>query len=201
MIDWSPRMIELAKEAIRVNCPDRKVEDIRVANAGSLPYPEHHFDRIWSNYVLHLVPDADAVLRECIRVLRPGGIAVFTVWGRPKNCSRFTLTDRVKERLGLAPARLNPSFHLSDREALRMRLLKAGFRRALAWYQFELFDCHDAPSVVDNLLSTPQEKKFLLTLTPEQIERYREALLSEANQYFEKGMVIGTEALFAAGFL
>jgi 2-polyprenyl-3-methyl-5-hydroxy-6-metoxy-1,4-benzoquinol methylase len=50
-------------------------------NGEQLPFPDHSFDRIWGNAVLHHV-DLDLAGRELKRVLRPDGIAVFCEpWG------------------------------------------------------------------------------------------------------------------------
>ncbi len=46
------------------------------ASLSELPYPTASFDILWSWGVLHYVPDSQAALREIVRVLRPGGIAV-----------------------------------------------------------------------------------------------------------------------------
>jgi SAM-dependent methyltransferase len=46
------------------------------ANLCDLPYHSESFDVIWSWGVLHYVPDSQAALREIVRVLRPGGVAV-----------------------------------------------------------------------------------------------------------------------------
>src|SRR5260221_1987012 len=46
------------------------------ASLSELPYRAASFDVIWSSGVLHYVPDAQSALREIMRVLRPGGIAV-----------------------------------------------------------------------------------------------------------------------------
>lgn len=46
------------------------------AAALPLPFPDHAFDRIWGNAVLHHV-DLESTIPELARVLAPGGIAVF----------------------------------------------------------------------------------------------------------------------------
>ncbi|MGX1134404.1 SAM-dependent methyltransferase [Streptomyces glaucescens] len=52
------------------------------ADARRLPFPDGRFDAVTSVWLLHLLPDADAVravVAECARVLRPGGVYVTTV--------------------------------------------------------------------------------------------------------------------------
>jgi ubiquinone/menaquinone biosynthesis C-methylase UbiE len=46
------------------------------AGLSELPYRGASFDVIWSWGVLHYVPNSQSALREIVRVLRPGGIAV-----------------------------------------------------------------------------------------------------------------------------
>lgn len=46
------------------------------ASLSELPYPANSFDVIWSWGVLHYVSNPQAAMREIVRVLRPGGMAV-----------------------------------------------------------------------------------------------------------------------------
>ena len=51
--------------------------EVAVADANDgLPYEDGHFDLVVSNQVIEHVHDTDLFVRECFRVLRPGGIAV-----------------------------------------------------------------------------------------------------------------------------
>lgn len=69
-IDVSGRMIGDARERARQHGADIAFD---VASAQSLPFPLDAFDRVVAITVLCFVEDADSVLREIWRVLRPGG--------------------------------------------------------------------------------------------------------------------------------
>jgi ubiquinone/menaquinone biosynthesis C-methylase UbiE len=69
-VDLSPVMLGLAR--VRSRAP------IAGADARSLPFPDHSFDRVYCAYLLDLIggDDLHTVLGELRRVLRPGGRAV-----------------------------------------------------------------------------------------------------------------------------
>lgn len=46
------------------------------ASLSELPYPAASFDVLWAWGVLHYIPEPARALREVVRVLRPGGVAV-----------------------------------------------------------------------------------------------------------------------------
>lgn len=51
------------------------------AEAAALPLRDASVDLIFSNLMLQWCPDPDRVLRECRRVLKPGGLLTFTSFG------------------------------------------------------------------------------------------------------------------------
>lgn len=51
------------------------------ADATALPYAGDSFDMVFSNLALHRFPDLPPVLREVQRVLRPGGVLMFSMFG------------------------------------------------------------------------------------------------------------------------
>eukprot|EP00026_Physarum_polycephalum_P022444 Phypoly_transcript_26524.p1 GENE.Phypoly_transcript_26524~~Phypoly_transcript_26524.p1 ORF type:complete len:162 (+),score=33.00 Phypoly_transcript_26524:66-488(+) len=85
-VDLSPAMVEKIK--VKIQNPSVKVE---VGNAEQLTFADESFDRYYASLGLHLVNDASQMLREACRVLKPGGIAAFSVWGRRGNSPQITI--------------------------------------------------------------------------------------------------------------
>ena len=57
--------------------------DLRIADAEQLPFPDNHFDLVYSYGVMHHSPNTQQCVREVLRVLRPGGRAKIMVYHHP----------------------------------------------------------------------------------------------------------------------
>lgn len=67
---------EIAEEAV---ARARRHGEVRLLNAdGTLPFDHGEFDLIWCSEVIEHVPDAEGLLQEARRVLRPGGRLLLT---------------------------------------------------------------------------------------------------------------------------
>ena len=53
-----------------------------VADGEALPFGDGSFDLVYAHGVVQYTTDDRALVRECRRVLRPGGMAVFQVYNR-----------------------------------------------------------------------------------------------------------------------
>jgi SAM-dependent methyltransferase len=107
-VDFSSSFLELAPRHPRV--------ELRLADAASLPFEQASFDGVICSEVAEHVPDDRAVVNEIARVLRPGGLLVFTV---PILWNLARLTDMVRRR----------SFHV---EMMEGHLREYSRRQALA---------------------------------------------------------------------
>ncbi|AFM19943.1 methylase involved in ubiquinone/menaquinone biosynthesis [Mycolicibacterium chubuense NBB4] len=96
--------------------------------------PDSSFDKVFSREVLMLVGDPVRAVREALRVLRPGGRAVFAVWGPPAdNPWLSALLDAVSAQLGapVPPPGMPGPFALSGEGALAGILRQAGLSDVL----------------------------------------------------------------------
>ncbi len=76
-IDLAPGMLQVARR----RAPWLRRLRVACADARSLPFAADRFDLVYSNLVYQWVPDLRAAFREVQRVLRPGGVFMFSSFG------------------------------------------------------------------------------------------------------------------------
>ena len=79
-VDLSQTAIGLAEKNLRLH--DVRACELRVANAEALPFADESFDVVYGHGVAQYTADPARLMRECHRVLRPGGEAIFMVYNR-----------------------------------------------------------------------------------------------------------------------
>ena len=104
-----------------------KAVTVELADATQFKYADNTFDRYVSNMVLHYADDPNGMVNECYRVLKPGGICGFTIWGRRESSPLFTIVPDVLDDLNLCkkdPTKRNGFCLGQDDESLRHKLFK-----------------------------------------------------------------------------
>lgn len=79
--------IDLTQEAIdnttqRFFLQGLQAQELKVADAENLPYPDNFFDLVYSWGVIHHSPDMEKCLKEIIRVTKPGGQIKIMIYNR-----------------------------------------------------------------------------------------------------------------------
>jgi SAM-dependent methyltransferase len=126
--DVAPEMTAIAAE--RVERRGLRNVVTRELDMEHLDVADSSFDRVLCREALMLVADPTAAASEARRVLRPGGRAVFAVWGPPAaNPWLSALLDAVGAQLGapVPPPGMPGPFALSERGSLAEVLSAAGF--------------------------------------------------------------------------
>lgn len=83
-LDFNQKMLNIAYQKIQQNALTTSVK-LQYADAMSLPFAEQSFDVITIGFGLRNVPDAEQVLRESYRVLKPGGQFVCLEMSQPSS--------------------------------------------------------------------------------------------------------------------
>lgn len=76
----------------------------RRGRAEELPFDDHEFDAVISQFGLMFFEDRRRAIREMVRVLRPGGHLAVAVWDSLENCSGYAAVVDIMERLFSNPA-------------------------------------------------------------------------------------------------
>ncbi len=78
LTDIAAEILSIAEEEARLS--GIKNVSFETATLPRLPFPDESFDVVTCRFGVMFFPDAVVALRECRRVLRPGGRAIFMAW-------------------------------------------------------------------------------------------------------------------------
>lgn len=83
-VDFSPKLLETAKERCQKNYPQRAIAWLE-ADVLNLPFDDNQFDAVTMGYGLRNVKDIPRSLQEIYRVLKPGSKAAILDFHRPSD--------------------------------------------------------------------------------------------------------------------
>ena len=135
-IDPSSRMLELAKdEAVRRSPAFNERLRTIIASADRLPIADASVDVVVSSFVIQLVPNRAAALREILRVLRPGGRFACITW--QDDDSHFEPDDAFVDALDdlqiIPPPDERDVHPYASPRTAASEFRRAGFRGVRAW--------------------------------------------------------------------
>jgi len=133
-IDLAERMLAIAEDH-RAASPHAGRITYRLADAKGLDFPDAAFDTVYSNTILHHIPDPLPFLAEARRVLKPGGVLLIRDLRRPDSLER--LSELVSLHAAGATPYQQKLFGDSLHAALTPEELEVLARRA-GWVDTEL---------------------------------------------------------------
>ena len=92
-IDLAPDMLERARR--KVAREGWKHIDLAVGDAQNLEFPDESFDYVTSFHVVSVVPEPKRMMREMVRVCRPGGTIVIINHFRSERAFIASVVDRL----------------------------------------------------------------------------------------------------------
>lgn len=135
-----------------------------VCDCAKIPYADNSFDLLIANHVLFYCDDIDTALRECRRVLRPGGRMIAGTYGR----------DHMKEITQLVQA-FNPAIvlsadHLYEKFGLENggEILRRYFSEVSCRHYEDAIEISEAEPLISYILSCHGNQNSLL------LNRYKE---------------------------
>eukprot|EP01133_Synstelium_polycarpum_P002521 gene2521-2882_t len=200
-VDVSTNMLSQAKNRLAADCrlaPGSKSVEFQQANAEKLTFADGAFDRYFSNYCLHLVADPDAMLAESYRVLEKGGVAAFSVWGRPENSLQFTITKKMAQVAGITMpvSSAKTPFHLNDINQLKEMARKAGFSSVQGGYTFNNALIANGNEFVEIFFAGPETQDLLATIDPAQAADWKQKTAEHVDALLAEGTFVGLESAY-----
>jgi SAM-dependent methyltransferase len=202
--DLGPGMMSLAEELARKQGLSNI--EFREANAESLPFADESYDVLTCRFGVMFFPDLHKALRECLRVLKPGGRAAFVAWGVQEQPFFATTGGIVMKHLPAPPPPPDPDgpsrSMFGERGRLRRALEAAGFQ-----------DVHEEDRIVNGIWKRSLEeywvqftevaapfRPLIAQLTPEKKAQAQAEILAALKKFWNgKEMSMPLEIIIASG--
>jgi len=204
-LDASSGMLGVAAgEADRqLSAADRARLELVTGDAGRLPFAAASFDLVLASFVLQLVADRFAVLREARRVLRPGGRLVTVTWLTDRQDATFAPDEAFEDTLdeldigGDPDAEEARSGDFRSAASAAAQFRRAGFRAVRA-EQVELVHAYD-PATYLAFLEEYAEREVFEDLEADQRRLLRERTAARLAELPREAFVWRTPVVEASG--
>ena len=177
--DFSQGMVDVARD--RAESLGINNGEFRTMDAENMDLADSSVDAIVCRWGFMLMTDPQAALKECHRVLKPGGRLSYSVWGAAERNAWVTLYGKVMKEQGYPPTGdpFGPGgmFSMADEKTIRSMMDEAGF----ADVSVEEMEVHWRHDDFDDLWSFATEvagavAALVKQLPPDKVAEFRDAL-------------------------
>ena len=187
--DLGPGMMSLAEELARKKGLTNI--EFREASAEALPFPSETYDVLTCRFGIMFFPDLPKALRECLRVLKPGGRAAFVAWGKKDQPFFTTTAGIVLKHVPVPPPPPDPDgpslFMFGERDRLRRALQAASFNNV---HEEDRIIAGRWPSSVEEYWEQFSEvaapfRPLIEQLTPEKMAVAKSEIFAELKRFWD----------------
>eukprot|EP00297_Palpitomonas_bilix_P009804 CAMPEP_0113869962 /NCGR_PEP_ID=MMETSP0780_2-20120614/1821_1 /TAXON_ID=652834 /ORGANISM="Palpitomonas bilix" /LENGTH=283 /DNA_ID=CAMNT_0000855185 /DNA_START=64 /DNA_END=915 /DNA_ORIENTATION=- /assembly_acc=CAM_ASM_000599 len=201
--DLSEKMVDHCKE-VSASLPAGRQFEAMVLNAEDTGLEAESFNAIIANLVIQITPSADAMMKECARLLKKDGRLAVSFWGEKAKSPMFTLVPQSVKELGVnlaergVPPPPKDNFELGqDLEGVKKRFLAAGFSKVFIYHSPMNLDVVSAEEFAKGQLEAPMAQKMLSVLSEEEKVQLEKIIAKNAASYLDNDKLIGLDAVIA----
>jgi len=200
-IDPSGGMLEVALRDADERLPAGRPERFQttIAYADELPFEPGSFDVAVSSFVLQLVPNRGAALREIQRVLRAGGTFAWVAWQRSERpFAPDRIANEVLDDFGFDPPGADSRCgDVASPAAAGLGMRRAGFRNVRAW-SGEVAHPWDAQGYLSFLTQFDEESLFA-ELEPAERRDIEREILERLGRLTPEDLTLRLPTIYAMG--
>ena len=196
-VDLSATAIDLARRNFALH--DLVPDDLRVENAEVLPFDSDRFDVVYAHGVVQYTADPARLVRECHRVLRPGGTFAWVAWQRSERpYAPDRIANEVLDEFGFDPPEADSwCGDVASPTAAALAMRRAGFRDVRAWVG-EVAHPWDPPGYLDFLTQFDEESLFA-ELEPAERREIERTILERIGRLTPEELTLRLPTVYALG--
>jgi ubiquinone/menaquinone biosynthesis C-methylase UbiE len=193
--DISTDMLAIAKEKLKISDIDWQIID-----AQQLPFEDNSIDLLVCCFGYMFVPDKTKAFTEAHRVLRPGGMLLFTTWDRLELIGASHVYRKIAKTYLTEPLPefYNLPFSMYDESVIRDMLQEAGFSKISIEKVIKLSISPTAKDAAEGLTQGGAIYNEIMSRNPAWIEEIKALVGKElAEKFGEAPMVAPMSAVFS----
>ena len=155
-----------------------------VADVEQMPFPASTFDAYTANMVLQFTPNYLNMLCEAYRILKSGGKAAFSVWGREENCSFVTFVPDILEKHGVrVDPDLDYNFDSLDVEQIIEDAKELGFKSVKSFNLPSHYSIMSGGEMWEFLMNS-STRRYLEKIEASTLSKIQEDVIKEFDQRY-----------------